>query len=110
MRLFGRRAETPARPALVPAPWGSGGGGGGPRSYEAQVAEAYLSNAVAQRSVRIVAEGAAGVPVYAAAGPGHAAGLLAPALIETIAAQLLLHGNGCCRSCWRPRRSAEASP
>ncbi|QJU57535.1 hypothetical protein HL653_06790 [Sphingomonas sp. AP4-R1] len=98
MRLFGKRAEASARPALVRAPQGILGGGlvagAWPRSYEAQVAEAYLGNAIAQRAVRIVAEGAAGVPVYAATGPERGAGLIAPVLVETIAAQLLLHGGG----------------
>lgn len=97
MRLFGRRAEAPARPALVRAPqgiWGAGvAGGEGPRSYEQQVRDAYLGNAIAQRAVRIVAEGAAGVPVYAAQGTERAVALVAPVLVETIAAQLLLHGN-----------------
>jgi HK97 family phage portal protein len=97
MRLFGRRAETPARPALVRAPQGIWGGGvvGGewPRSYEQQVRDAYLGNAIAQRAVRIVAEGTAGVPVYAATGPEQAVGLVAPVLVEAITAQLLLHGN-----------------
>jgi len=58
------------------------------------VRDAYLGNPVAQRAVRIVAEGAAGVPVYAAgdsfAKPER---LVTGALIEAAAAQLLLHGN-----------------
>ena len=94
MRLFGRRAETPARPALVRAVSGFAGGEW-PRTYEAQVRDAYLGNPIAQRAVRIVAEGAAGVPIYAA-GDLHdlaEALLRRPALIETIAAHLLLHGN-----------------
>ena len=96
MRLFGRRAETSARPALVRAVGGVIGGDW-PRSYEHQVRNAYLGNAIAQRAVRIVAEGTAGVPVYAAAGPERALALLVPMLIETIAAHLLLHGGGSCR-------------
>lgn len=93
MRFFGRRAEAPARPALVRAVSGIAGGEW-PRSYEGQVRDAYLGNAIAQRAVRIVAEGAAGVPIYAATGPETAAGLLGDAmLIEAIAAHLVLHGN-----------------
>ena len=110
MRWFGRKGGAAARPALVRAMaglatgpvsgWGSAGGpaDGGPRSYEVQVREAYLANPVAQRAVRLVAEGVAGVPVYAVPDGHPAAALLGAsgtgrALIETIAAQLLLHGN-----------------
>jgi len=108
MKWFGRKAarET-GRPFLFAGwqhvfagePW--------PRSYEAQVREAYLGNAVAQRAVRLVAESVAWAPVYAAGvqqetGPGPrpspgneegAVSLVAPALLETVATQLLLHGN-----------------
>ena len=94
MRLFGKRGAEPARPALVRSMAGIASGEW-PRSYEGQVREAYLGNPVAQRAVRIVAEGAAGVPVYAA-GDDHARGealLRQPGLVETVAAQLLLHGN-----------------
>jgi HK97 family phage portal protein len=70
-------------------------GGEWPRSYEAQLRDAYLANPIAQRAVRIVAEGAGAMPVYAADDTqDNAAALLRqPALIETVAAQLLLHGN-----------------
>lgn len=58
---FGRKAGRDARPFLFR--WGQGGaavaGGEWPRSYEAQVREAYLGNPVAQRAVRLVAESAA---------------------------------------------------
>ncbi|HWT12834.1 MAG TPA: phage portal protein [Allosphingosinicella sp.] len=79
-----------------------------PRSYEAQVREAYLANPVAQRAVRLVAESVAWCPVYevsTAAGPTPPSaaggrspspsrgGLATPALLETVASQLLLHGN-----------------
>jgi HK97 family phage portal protein len=93
MRLFGKRAGGAAvRPALVRSVSGVAGGEW-PRSYEAQVRDAYLNNPIAQRAVRIVAEGAAGVPVYAAADEDAATALVAPGLVETAAAQLLLHGN-----------------
>ncbi len=54
MKWFGSKAgrET-ARPFLVR--WGAGTTGEAwPRSYEAQVREAYLANPVAQRAVRLV--------------------------------------------------------
>ena len=102
MRLFGWKAARPgARPALT-RPFGGAGRTGGawaadwPRGYEAQLREAYLGNPVAQRAVRIVAEGAGSLPVYAlpdAPDVPDAAALAAPALIEAAAAQLLLHGN-----------------
>ena len=90
---------------------------GAPRSYEAQVRDAYLGNPVAQRAVKLVAEGLAGATVYDA---GHdaagarasttpstrdgppplqtqgrilAASLVSSALLETITVHLLLHGN-----------------
>src|SRR4051812_1958969 len=96
---FGRKAAPPARPLLHRAYAGAVGVGDWPRSYEAQVREAYLGNPVAQRAVRLVAESVAWAPVYAldgAAGakaPARAAGLAAPALLDAAAAHLLLHGN-----------------
>jgi HK97 family phage portal protein len=68
-----------------------------PKSYEAQLREGYLNNVVAQRAVRLVAEGMASVPLSAS---DDAALALVKAtsggqsLLETLAAQLLLHGNG----------------
>ncbi len=101
MKLFGRKAgRGEARPAL------SGSGavtrsgvpvtGGWPRSYEAQVREAYLGNAVAQRAVRLVTEALAGAPVTGsdpeliALVAARSAG---QSLLATAAAHLLLHGN-----------------
>jgi HK97 family phage portal protein len=64
------------------------------------VREAYLGNPVAQRSVRLVAESVAWAPLYAedgAAGGGEvsrrALAMATPALLDTAASQLLLHGN-----------------
>ena len=68
--------------------------------YTAAIREAYLANPVAQRSVRIVAEGIGGAPlscdtqalerlVNCACG--------SQPLLETLAAQLLLHGNAYCQ-------------
>ncbi len=98
---FGRKSRSPAPPPplfpdLLRSTWVTGSGP--PRSYDALVRDAYLKNPIAQRAVRIVAEGAAGAPVRSNP-PGHPVlGLLGggepgPSLIETVAANLLLHGN-----------------
>ena len=67
-----------------------------PYEYARSVRRAYCDNPVAQRSVRLVAEGVGSAPLV----PGDAALLTLVAatsagqsLIETVAAQLLLHGN-----------------
>ena len=71
-------------------------GGEWPRGYEAQVREAYLGNAVAQRAVKLVAESVGEAPLTASA-PELAALVTArsggQALTATVATQLLLHGN-----------------
>jgi len=94
MKWFGRKAARgTGRPFLFSGwrhvfaaePW--------PRSYEAQVREAYLGNPVAQRAVRMVAESVAWAPIFANDVREDAARLLPPALLETVATQLLLHGN-----------------
>ncbi|MDP8995090.1 MAG: phage portal protein [Pseudomonadota bacterium] len=106
---FGRKAARGvARPFLFRAWQGAPQLGDWPRSYEAQLREAYLANPVAQRAVRLVAECVAWAPVYgmrenatlaqgekdgASTGSGRAVSLVPPALLETVAAQLLLHGN-----------------
>ncbi|QYE33687.1 phage portal protein [Polymorphobacter sp. PAMC 29334] len=104
---FGRKSRSaqsrpaPARPPgifpeLSRASWGTNLGA--TRSYEALARDAYVRNPIAQRAVRIVAEGAAGAPVLSSP-PGHPAialldgGEPGPHLIETVAANLLLHGN-----------------
>jgi HK97 family phage portal protein len=64
-----------------------------PQGYEAQVRAAYQRNAIGQRAVRMVAEGAASAPLIVA-GTAHPATALVPGdLLETIATHLLLHGN-----------------
>ncbi len=99
MRLFGRKgAPKGARPALWRAWMGELAYGSWPSGYEAQLREAYLGNAIAQRAVRLVAEGAASVAVRASAGSGAVERLLVPGgsgpgLVETVAMQLMLHGN-----------------
>jgi HK97 family phage portal protein len=70
--------------------------GSWPTSYEAQVRAGYLENAIAQRAVRMVAEGVAAAPITGADPrlvqlvTRRSAGQV---LVETTAAQLLLHGN-----------------
>jgi HK97 family phage portal protein len=117
-RIKSRPAE--ARPAGAPywatafsghglAAGGQLGAGRAPRSYEAQVRAAYMANPVAARAVRLVSEGAGGAPVVSEPADdrsgsrgGHPAlrllqtcgtGASGPRLLETLAAQLLLHGN-----------------
>ena len=80
------------------SPWffSDGGGGRAPYEYQSAVRRAYLENPVAQRAVRLVAEGIGGAPLAPAD-----ARLLAlvtatsagQSLLETLTAQLLLHGN-----------------
>lgn len=96
MKWFGRKAgRVAARPFLLRG-WSGLVGEPWPRSYEQQVREAYLHNPVAQRAVRLVAEGIGGAPVYAsgaAAGGAQMEALVSASLLEAAAAQLLLHGN-----------------
>jgi HK97 family phage portal protein len=67
-----------------------------PRSYETQVRELYLSNAIAQRAVGLVTDGVASAPLF----PCDPVALdlirtrtCGQALLETVATHLLLHGN-----------------
>jgi len=72
---------------------------GGPRTYQYDraVREGFLSNPIAQRAVRIVAEGVGQAPLSStndqllALVTATSAG---QSLIETLAAHVLLHGNG----------------
>ena len=107
MKWFGKKAgRVAARPFLLRG-WQAAAGEPWPRSYEAQVREAYLGNPVAQRAVRLVAESVASASVYDLGGersggppppaspvplpvPGR---IVSAALLEAAAAQLLLHGN-----------------
>lgn len=80
------------------SPWRFAGGSGSraPFEYNSAVKRAYLDNPVAQRAVRLVAEGIAGAPLLPA-DPRLAALIGATsagqALTETLASHLLLHGN-----------------
>ncbi len=84
------------RPALSRAGTAAAWGGEWPRSYEAQVREGFVGNVVAQRAVKLVAESVADAPL-AASDPVLATMVAARSggqpLLETVAAQLLLHGN-----------------
>lgn len=67
----------------------------GPFEYRGAVRRAFLDNPVAQRAVRLVAEGVGGAPL---AGEAAALALVGATsagqgLLETLASQLLLHGN-----------------
>ncbi len=68
-----------------------------PLSHAEQVRAAYCENPIAQRAVRLVAEGVGGAPITAS-DPAIAALVAATSagqgLLETLAAHLLLHGNG----------------
>lgn len=97
MKLFGwKSAGGEARPALSRYGGGTTTMGQWPRTYDAQVRAGYCDNPVAQRAVRLIAESVAGAPLYAsdpallALATARSGGQM---LIETVAAQLLLHGN-----------------
>ncbi|MDP3676255.1 MAG: phage portal protein [Novosphingobium sp.] len=100
-----KAGADPARPPLArsyASPWlfPEAYGLASPRgtfNYEAAIRAGYLHNPVAQRAVRLVAEGVGGAPL-SASDPALLALVAATSagqsLAETIAAQLLLHGNG----------------
>ena len=71
-------------------------GGRGAFDYQASVRRAYLDNPVAQRAVRLVAEGIGWAPLQATDAKLAAlvgATSAGQSLLETLASQLLLHGN-----------------
>ena len=97
-RAFARPAKTRVSLSHVNLARNFGGASLGewPRHYEAQVREGYLHNAIAQRAVRLVAEGVASTPLTSSDDTALAlvkATSGGQALIETVAAHLLLHGN-----------------
>ncbi len=70
---------------------------GRPYEYNRSVREGFLGNPIAQRAVRIVAEGVGQAPM--ASSDGEVAALVTAtsagqSLLETLAAHILLHGNG----------------
>jgi len=93
----GRRVPL-ARSFVSPWTWAfEPAGTRAPFEYRTGVARAFLENPVAQRAVRLVAEGVGGAPLL----PSDEAALAlvsatsaGQSLLETLAAQLLLHGNG----------------
>jgi HK97 family phage portal protein len=97
------KGGAPSRASLAPAMYQrwhpAFDGGPALRNYEytRAVAEGFLANPIAQRSVRLVAEGVGQAPLLcsdarlAALVTATSAG---QSLVETLAAQLLLHGNG----------------
>jgi len=93
----GGAARVPlARDSASPWFFHEGSSASLPYEYNAAVRRAYLENPVAQRAVRLVAEGIGGAPLRPADNT-----LLAligetsagQSLLETLAAHLLLHGN-----------------
>lgn len=95
MKWFGWKSagREGSRPVLSRAGVGLGEW---PQSYEAQVREGYCANPVAQRAVRLVAESVGGAPLLASHPELLAlvrARTQGQTLVETVAAQLLLHGN-----------------
>jgi len=106
LNWFGRKGAASApRPPLARAWSGVHGGMGGnwPQGYEGQLKAAVLVNPVAQRALRLVSEAAGSAALSATADdPAQAARALRlvqarPAgqgLVETLAAHVLLHGNG----------------
>lgn len=94
----GGGAHVPlARSFTSPWNWAHESGGGRPPfDYRRDVASAFLDNPVAQRAVRIVAEGVGAAPIACADKSALKLVLAASAgqmLLETLAANLLLHGN-----------------
>jgi len=97
----GARARVPLGRGFAPAwaEWAFAHEPGGTRlpfEYRSAVRHAYLDNPVAQRAVRLVAEGVGAAPL--AATDDKALALVAAtsagqSLLETLAAQLMLHGN-----------------
>ncbi len=107
MKIFGWKStgRSFTRPAQMRVPldrlagvrtYGAASLGEWPTGYEQQVREGYLHNAIAQRAVRLVAEGVASAPLTASDDAALAlvrATSGGQALIETVAVHLLLHGN-----------------
>ena len=97
--MAGRGARAPLARGFV-SPWAFAFEPGGtrlPYEYRHAVRRAFLENPVAQRAVRLVAEGVGSAPLLPADGQLAklvAATSAAQSLLETLAAQVLLHGNG----------------
>lgn len=94
----GGQSRVPVSRGFI-SPWATafdGVPGLGPFDYVSAVRDAYLANPIAQRAVRIVAEGVGGAPI-ACADPALARLIACSCgsqpLLEVLAAQMLLHGN-----------------
>lgn len=93
----GKAARVPLSQSYG-SPWmfADGGAGRRPFEYNHAVRQAYLENPVAHRAVRLVADGLGGAPLCPT-DPGLLALVEATSagqsLLETLASQLLLHGN-----------------
>jgi HK97 family phage portal protein len=97
MKWFGRKStgRADARPVLARGwsiaqtvqPW----------TYEEAVRAGYVANPIVQRAVRLIAEGVGAVPLVGAVPEALAlvrARTAGQGLLETVAMQVLLHGNG----------------
>jgi HK97 family phage portal protein len=106
MKWFGRKAggQSP-RPPLARAWLGTGWNATGdwPQSYEAQLRAAILANPVAARARRLVSEAAGSAAFIASADRSEDAAVgvalvrkraAGQGLVETVAAHVVLHGNG----------------
>ena len=99
MKFFGWKAAGSGgvRPALSRyGGWTGATLGDWPSGYEAQVRDGYQRNPVAQRAVRLVAEGVASAPIDAS--DAALVSLVTArsggqSLLEALATHLLLHGN-----------------
>ncbi len=92
----GGSGKVPLARSFV-SPWIFAESSGATYEYSTSVRRAFLDNPVAQRAVRLVSEGIGGVPLVqtdarlTALVTATSAG---QSLLETLAAHLLLHGNG----------------
>ncbi len=94
----GSSARVPlARNFTSPWVFSDSAGARAPFEYSHSVKRAYLDNPVAQRAVRLVGEGIGGaalLPTDAGLAALVSATSAGQSLLETLACQLLLHGNG----------------
>jgi HK97 family phage portal protein len=97
MKWFGWKSAGRGDPRPVLARgWSAYRGGDAPVGYEAQVRSAYLGNAIAQRAVRLVADGLGEAPLRVSSPEVERLIRMrsgGQALLATLAAQVLLHGN-----------------
>ena len=95
----GGSARVPLRQGFT-SPWAMALGGSAhppPFDYAVAIRRGFIANPIAQRAVRIVAEGVGQAPLLVSDPQVQrlvSATSAGQSLIETLAAQLLLHGNG----------------